>query len=241
MAKLEACPICGNKTSANANQCPACGEPLSAGWADVVERKRRKNIRFNLAVLGLLVLGVIGVAFYDDAYLTISEQIAPERYQSALAERDASRIKELEAEVAKVPVLEFDENIRLYRELQALAPTNTRYAAKIEYYTGQKDKAAKEAEAKRQLADAKRRRQGLHCLSSWDGSHRGVERATKKRLRDPDSFEHIDTRIWPVNPSGAHELVMRYRAANGFGGINTASARAIIKNGDCSAIIKSIQ
>ena len=241
MAKLEACPICGNKTSANANQCPACGEPLSAGWADVVEGKRRGERRRAFAFLGLVGLGAIGLAYYDNAYLTILEQIAPERHQSALAERNASGIKELEAEVAKVPVLEFDENIRLYRELQALAPTNTRYAAKIEYYTGQKDKAAKEAEAKRQLADAKRRRQGLHCLSSWDGSHRGVERATKKRLRDPDSFEHIDTRIWPVNPSGAHELVMRYRAANGFGGMNTASARAIIDNSDCSATIKSIQ
>ena len=67
MAKLEACPICGNKTSANANQCPACGEPLSAGWADVVEGKRRGERRRAFAFLGLVGLGAIGLAFYDNA------------------------------------------------------------------------------------------------------------------------------------------------------------------------------
>tara|TARA_B100000959_G_scaffold110548_1_gene116620 strand:- start:8698 stop:8802 length:105 start_codon:yes stop_codon:yes gene_type:complete len=34
---------------------------------------------------------------------------------------------------------------------------------------------------------------------------------------------------------------MEYCAANGFGGMNIASARTIIKNSDFSATIKSIQ
>jgi hypothetical protein len=47
----------------------------------------------------------------------------------------------------------------------------------------------------------------------------------KDRLRDPSSFEHIDTVISPVD-DGDHKVVMTYRANNGFGGKTAERAEA---------------
>ena len=84
---------------------------------------------------------------------------------------------------------------------------------------------------------AEERRNGFHCLSSWDGSHRGVKNNSTDRLRDPDSFEHIETLIWPVNVNGEHALIMKYRARNGFGGMNAEYVKARVNNKTCSATI----
>ena len=96
-------------------------------------------------------------------------------------------------------------------------------------------KAAKaQADAIQQVEDT---RKGFHCLSGWNGSHNGVERYVKANLRDPDSYNHIETRITPVNDKGEHVLVMKYRAKNGFGGMNVESLVATVKNESCKATI----
>ena len=92
--------------------------------------------------------------------------------------------------------------------------------------------AAKEALAKAKAAEE--RKSGFHCLSSWDGSHRGIVDALKESLRDPDSFQHVETRITPTDAKGNHMLLMKYRARNGFGGMNIGQLAAIVKDADCS-------
>lgn len=66
-------------------------------------------------------------------------------------------------------------------------------------------------------------------FSAWDGSHRQLERWIKKNLKDPDSYEHIET---SYIDKGGNELVVltKYRARNGFGGmtIGQTAARANI-------------
>ena len=53
-------------------------------------------------------------------------------------------------------------------------------------------------------------------FSAWDGSHIRLSRWVKKRLKDPDSYEHIESRY---NDKGDHLVVsLQYRAKNGFGG-----------------------
>lgn len=84
------------------------------------------------------------------------------------------------------------------------------------------------------VEEAEKRKAGFHCLSSWDGSHREMVSTLKQSLREPDSFEHIETRISPVNDKGFHVLMMKYRARNGFGGMNVGSLAATVKNSDCS-------
>ena len=55
-------------------------------------------------------------------------------------------------------------------------------------------------------------------------------------MRDPGSFEHIETRIKPVDSSGNHLVWMSYRGRNGFGGMATDSIIVKIRNSDCSAV-----
>ncbi len=99
-------------------------------------------------------------------------------------------------------------------------------------------KAEIEAAAIKKEADTKA---GFHCLSSWDGSHIYVKNTVEKQMRDPDSFEHIETRITPVSKEGTHILSMKYRARNGFGGMTPGEASAIVTNADCSAVVLSVE
>lgn len=97
------------------------------------------------------------------------------------------------------------------------------------------------SDARKAEERAERREKGFHCLSSWDGSHRDVVETVKENLRDPSSFEHIETRITPVNSDGKHELFMEYRANNAFGGKVGGFARATVENSNCDAVITNIE
>lgn len=94
-------------------------------------------------------------------------------------------------------------------------------------------------QAVRDAEHAENKRLGHHCLSMWDGSARQVIAQVKPSLRDPSSFEHIDTGISPVDDNGKHRLTMTYRARNGFGGISTGLVTATVDNSTCRTIIES--
>jgi hypothetical protein len=92
---------------------------------------------------------------------------------------------------------------------------------------------------KQAAATAEDRRKGFHCLSKWDGSSEQLVEAVKTRLRDPDSFEHDETRILPVK-DGKHGVTMQYRARNGFGGMNRTVAVAEIDHATCGATVLTL-
>ena len=100
--------------------------------------------------------------------------------------------------------------------------------------------AAKRAEEQERLAELKaeqeERRKGFHCLSEWDGRHRGLANLVKAALREPPSFEHVETRIGPRGENGRHFVLMTYRARNGFGGMNVEQARAEISSESCEVV-----
>lgn len=96
------------------------------------------------------------------------------------------------------------------------------------------EEAAKAAE--QAAEDAENKRKGFHCLNIWDGSDDDVVAGVKDRLRDPGNFEHIETRISPVNAKGRHLLMMRFRSRNGFGGMVEGFATADIRNSDCKVL-----
>lgn len=62
----------------------------------------------------------------------------------------------------------------------------------------------------------------------------------KDQLRDPSSFEHITTRITPVDDAGNHRLVMTYRAKNGFDALTTGVATESVRNAGCEATMQSV-
>jgi hypothetical protein len=72
-----------------------------------------------------------------------------------------------------------------------------------------------------------------NCINDLYGSCGALERYTKERLKDPDSFEHIST-------SGIQEkdftiLTMKYRAKNSFNGFTIGIIKAKV-NGDCEIL-----
>lgn len=61
-------------------------------------------------------------------------------------------------------------------------------------------------------------------FSAWDGSHTGLVKLIKADMNDPDSFQHVETR---VVDKGDHLLVgMTFRGKNAFGGVVTQIAYA---------------
>lgn len=105
----------------------------------------------------------------------------------------------------------------------------------------QENKAALEAKKKEEAAEriakeAKEKDQGLHCLSSWDGSYPQFTKLIKENLRNPRSFEHIETRVWPKDEKDNHKVLTEFRAENGFGGLNVGAASGVFSNSDCSNV-----
>lgn len=96
-----------------------------------------------------------------------------------------------------------------------------------------------EENAKEAAVTAEDHRKGFHCLSKWDGSNRSLVEQVKAQLRDPGSFEHDETRIAPVSKGtqGKHLVTMRYRARNGFGGMNVGAAVALVDPVTCEATL----
>ena len=70
-----------------------------------------------------------------------------------------------------------------------------------------------------------------HQFSAWNGYHRGLVRLTEEHLKDPDSFQHINTRHWKNLKDGVFvgtiTVVMEYRAKNSFGGYAIGNIAAV--------------
>lgn len=94
--------------------------------------------------------------------------------------------------------------------------------------------ATVEQNARDAAEQAENRRKGFHCLSPIDGSEPDLVAAVKQGLRDPDSYQHIETRVTPVDASGKHQLMMHYRARNGFGGMMDGVVTATVDPRTCA-------
>lgn len=92
--------------------------------------------------------------------------------------------------------------------------------------------SAEEQKAAQKLAAAVA--SGDHCLSGWDGSFPRLKEAVKLELRNPRSFEHVETVRSPVDAKGTFGLIMTYRAENGFGGMNVEAIGVEVNAKTCS-------
>lgn len=98
----------------------------------------------------------------------------------------------------------------------------------------EEERKLREMQNQQQVYDAaEKRRKGFHCLSSWGGSHRQFVKAVKDRLNDPDSFKHDTTHVSPVNNS-RHNIILKFRAKNAFGGYVPGIARGSYSHYNCN-------
>lgn len=74
------------------------------------------------------------------------------------------------------------------------------------------------------------------CTAALDGSMSGFVRKVESSLRDPDSFEHIQSFATTVDHDGMQRVRMKFRARNGFGGVNVEMAEAVVQNAGCEII-----
>lgn len=236
MAGFEQCPGCGNLNSVIENKCPSCHLDLVPGREAKSAAAPKKSGWGKPLILFVVAIVSGAFLFLGGENLADLKKTDPAEYQR--------RVKELEALVAKVPATDIEQNIKLYAKLKLLNPSNVRYSEKHAYFTTKKREAVerlkRKEEAKKKAVEADRKRRGFHCLNSWDGSHSRVKKYTRDRMRDPKSFEHIETRIAPVK-KGKHTLIMKYRAKNGFGGMSFGVTVAKIANRGCGATIVSVK
>ncbi len=197
-------------------KCKDCGAKISKKATACPEcgaPPKKKTSMFTWLVVVLIGVGVVG------AITAPPSNKAPAGPVVLTAEQKQAREAELVAELKAIPAAEVAKNLEAYRELVTLSPGNTAYSAKVVYYEGQ----------------LVRYEQIQGQFSSWSGAHKSVERYVKKNLKDPDSYEHIQT---GYNDNGDHLMVvMRYRAKNSFGGfaIESVKARCTIA-GDCTVL-----
>jgi hypothetical protein len=132
-----------------------------------------------------------------------------------------ARIASITNQLKKIPTEQYNKNLNLYTQLANLDPDPNKHKSKIDFYTSK----VKE----KQIADATAKaRDNLigKGFSAWDGSHRALEKHIKKRMNNPDSYEHIDTKYYD---RGDFIIVTtRFRGANAFGGlvVNEMTAKA---------------
>jgi hypothetical protein len=142
-----------------------------------------------------------------------------------------ARIASLTNQLKKIPTEQYNKNLNLYTQLARLDTDPNKYKSKIDFYTSK----VKE----KQIADATAKaRDDLigKGFSAWDGSHRALEKHVKKRMNDPDSYEHIETKYYD---RGDFLIVTtKFRGANAFGGlvINEMAAKASL-DGDLLEIL----
>jgi len=97
------------------------------------------------------------------------------------------------------------------------------------------EKEAKRKKLKREK-EAKRKKLIEEQFSAWDGSHIGLTRMLKKNMRNPDSYEHIETTYRDDGKSLV--IKTRYRGQNGFGGMTIGEVMARVDfNGNVLEII----
>ncbi|KAB0537048.1 hypothetical protein HNQ68_003159 [Pseudochrobactrum saccharolyticum] len=73
------------------------------------------------------------------------------------------------------------------------------------------------------------------CFEYYHASVPNLVDYVKERLRDPSSFEHIQTKY---RDDGTDNLRVRmqYRAKNGFGGTNNETVSAIVQISTCNVL-----
>jgi hypothetical protein len=83
---------------------------------------------------------------------------------------------------------------------------------------------AQQAELEKQRIATERRQRIESQFSKWDGSHPGVEKAIKKSMHNPASYEHVETRFADRDDHLA--IITKFRGTNEFGGVVMNSAKA---------------
>lgn len=156
-------------------------------------------------------------AFLKDPDVNRLLQTASDRLQAS------QNITKLTDELANKP--DKLRSMEIYKELAYLEPSNPLWKALIDENRPIVDAINSQRAAAEKVASRKNAVKLL--FSPWDGSVHVVEEGIKARLKDPDSYKHVETRA--SDPGvGDVTVVTQYRAKNSFNAVITSVATAVV-------------
>jgi hypothetical protein len=144
----------------------------------------------------------------------------------AVVRRDSRVNDALDGKLAKADFVKLRDELyargKIF-EVSAMDDADMRWAEERAATTQAQDQADKE----------RREKAKFDCLNAWNGKPIGIEAALNDSLRDPASFEVIETRVSTPAPDGSQQFVTKFRARNGFGGMSISTAVGTIRSRDC--------
>jgi len=164
-----------------------------------------------------LVAVVVGVIIFNNLTAPPGD-MSPAAPVVLTAEQKQAREAALLVELKALPASDYRGNLARYNELVVLAPTTALYANKVAHY------------------EAVKQRQALIDYQfDWGdgGAHKNLRAHVVQSLKDPASFEHVES---IYSDEKDHLIVaMTYRARNSYGAavVETTRARCTLA-GDCS-------
>lgn len=111
------------------------------------------------------------------------------------------------------------ERARVYEQLLKHEPGNVSYQKKAALHNKEADvrEAKLLAQAAENARKAARQAKLEKQFSAWDGSHPTVERLVKASMKNPSSYEHVETRYIDLDPG--MRVTTTVRGTNSFGGV----------------------
>lgn len=152
-------------------------------------------------------------------------QAITSKFLAATSDPDLARLKhqiDLEQTRARLSGLDkepLETQVNVYTKLASLEPSNRDYAEKAKLLSARLDRiqAEKAAEAQRQAAQALRKADIERQFSAWSGAHINLERAVKQSMKNPDSYQHVETRYRDMGDTII--VTTTIRGTNSFGGV----------------------
>lgn len=137
--------------------------------------------------------------------------------------RDKASLILLRKELEQAPSEE--RQAVIYSEISRIDPADK----------GAKSKATEinlriEAERNRVANKLQRESQIKRQFSGWDGAHPAVERAIKDQMKNPDSYQHVETRYIDTGYDN-FTVFTRFRGTNSFNAVVTNTATATVSPG----------
>jgi hypothetical protein len=114
------------------------------------------------------------------------------------------------------------------RELFQIDPTNLELQDEFNAIRKEieRERIEKLESDRMQQAEASRLKKIESIFSVWNGSHPGLVSLVKRNMKDPSSFDHVETKYWDMNTHLV--VVMTYRGKNSFGALVLESVKAKI-------------
>lgn len=165
---------------------------------------------------------------YDEALSSL------QKYSGLLNDPDLDAVRmsilvaKDKAAISQAGEMTLHQRFLLYQRLSGYEPGNAEYRAKMLDLQAKFQAEQAREEQRKMLLQAQAEREGkfLAQFSKWDGSNHYVERAVKAAMKNPDSYQHVETRYKIEGET--MRVYSTYRGTNSFNAIVPGRVVAVV-------------